>query len=120
MSILFILVCDHFRVDSVSVFATIVITITCVHLAVSTRQGSFLSENGLRARDTDPTTDCTIVIDSVERRHSGNYTCSPFVGGQVDAPPAEVIVAGEGAAAGVDVRGDGTGGDGRDVSIVGS
>ncbi|XP_043191709.1 fasciclin-3-like isoform X8 [Amphibalanus amphitrite] len=55
---------------------------------------NFLTASGLRARDATSQTDCTIIIESVERRHSGHYTCSPFMnGGQKDAPSAEVIVA---------------------------
>ncbi|XP_043204592.1 fasciclin-3-like isoform X2 [Amphibalanus amphitrite] len=55
---------------------------------------NFLTASGLRARDATSQTDCTIIIDSVERRHSGHYTCSPFMnGGQKDAPSAEVVVA---------------------------
>ncbi|KAF0312794.1 Fasciclin-3 [Amphibalanus amphitrite] len=55
---------------------------------------NFLTASGLRARDATSQTDCTIIIESVERRHSGHYTCSPFMnGGQKDAPSAEVVVA---------------------------
>ena len=57
--------------------------------------GIFDRVRDLDIRVHDPTfrTDCTIVIVSVEVRHSGTYTCAPSVGGRlVFGTPAEIIV----------------------------